>query len=89
MPFLLVVLVQSFVISESGQSSTAWIVLGLGELIRWGAYGVLIGLTYPVLHARRLQVIPGDASTDHMPVVVDSRGKRTGWTSVQLTVTGR
>jgi hypothetical protein len=45
--------------------------VGLGDLIRWGAYGVLIGVTYPVLHARRLQGLPDAPFTDHSTIVAE------------------
>jgi membrane protein DedA with SNARE-associated domain len=71
-PFLSVMLVLLLAISQSDSSSTAWLALGFVELIRWGAYGVLLGLTYPVLRARRLQALPGGPSTNHMTLTVGS-----------------
>jgi membrane protein DedA with SNARE-associated domain len=72
LPLLVVMLVGVFIISQNERSSTAWLVLGLVELIRWGAYGVLLGLTYPVLRARRLQSMPIGPSTNHMTLAVES-----------------
>jgi membrane protein DedA with SNARE-associated domain len=66
-PFLLVISVQLLVVLDSRRSGMDWIVLGLGEAIRWGTYGVLIGLTYPVLRARRLQALPTSSSVEHAP----------------------
>jgi uncharacterized membrane protein YdjX (TVP38/TMEM64 family) len=72
LPLLVVVLVQLLFISQSGRSPTTWLVLVLGELIRWSAYGVLIGLTYPVLRARRLQAFASGPSTGDVPLAVES-----------------
>jgi hypothetical protein len=58
LPLLLAMLVQTLVVMQVKQSASVWLALGVGEAIRWGAYGVLIGLTYPVLRARRLQARP-------------------------------
>jgi hypothetical protein len=71
LPFLLAMLVQTLIVLQAEQAASVWLALGLGEAIRWSAYGVLIGLTYPVLRARRLQ-----ARLDGIPPAVpcSSRG---------------
>jgi membrane-associated protein len=74
LPFLLVMLVQWLVIPQGERSGTAWLTRALGEAIRWGAYGVLMGLIYPVLRMRRLQATPSSSSTNHMTVAVDVSG---------------
>jgi membrane protein DedA with SNARE-associated domain len=65
LPFMLVMLVQLLIVLQSGRSVRVWLIVGLGEVIRWGVYGVLIGLTYPVLRARRLQALPDAPSVEH------------------------
>jgi membrane protein DedA with SNARE-associated domain len=73
-PFLLVMLVQSFVVLKAEIPVGGWLILGLGEAIRWGAYGVLIGLMYPVLRTRRVQAQPNHQSTDQARLVVETEG---------------
>jgi membrane-associated protein len=74
LPFMLVMLVQLLVGLQSGGSSRAWLVLGIGEAIRWGTYGVLIGLTYPVLRTRRLQAVADGPSTGRSKMAAESAG---------------
>ena len=57
LPFALVMLLQLIVVVQRDRPGTAWGILGPGEVIRWIAYGVLVGLMYPVLRARRVQAI--------------------------------
>jgi membrane protein DedA with SNARE-associated domain len=74
LPFMLVMLVQLLVGLQSGGSLRAWLVLGIGEAIRWGTYGVLIGLTYPVLRTRRLQAVADGPSTGRSKMAAESAG---------------
>jgi hypothetical protein len=71
LPFMLVMLVQLLIILQSGRAARVWLIVGLGEVVRWGTYGVLIGLTYPVLRARRLQALPDALSVEHSSMVAD------------------
>jgi hypothetical protein len=70
LPFVVAMLLQSLVVLQAERSVTAWLVAGLGEAIRWGVYGVLMGLTYPVLRTRRL-LAPHDPSTDPAYLAVE------------------
>jgi membrane protein DedA with SNARE-associated domain len=55
LPFVLVMLVGLRVTRQTDQSLMAALLLGVTEALRWGAYGVLLGLIYPVLRTRRIQ----------------------------------
>jgi hypothetical protein len=52
LPFVLIMLVQLLIVLKLDRPPSTWIVVGIGEAIRWGAYGVLLGLIYPVLRTR-------------------------------------
>jgi membrane protein DedA with SNARE-associated domain len=78
LPFLVVMVAQLLVVLQSERSLSAWLILGIGEAVRWGTYGVLIGLTYPVLRARRLQPLANGPSTNQTNVIVESRKYQPG-----------
>ena len=74
LPFVLVMLVQLLVIVQRELPLNVWLVLGIGEAIRWGAYGVLIGLIHPVLRARS-QSGPEHQAANQTTVMVEAPGE--------------
>jgi hypothetical protein len=52
LPFVLIMLVQLLIVLQLDRPPSTWIIVGIGEAIRWGGYGVLLGLIYPVLRTR-------------------------------------
>jgi hypothetical protein len=46
------------------------LVEALAEGIRWGAYGIFLGLTYPVFRARGM--LPVVISSDRAPMLAES-----------------
>jgi membrane protein DedA with SNARE-associated domain len=71
LPFILIMLVQLLVFLQFDRPPSTWVVLGIGEAIRWAAYGALVGLIYPVLRTRRQQSTSEHQSTDLTKVMVD------------------
>jgi membrane-associated protein len=41
-------------LGQRDEMSAPWLVVALGEAIRWAGYGVLLGLIYPIFRARRV-----------------------------------
>jgi membrane protein DedA with SNARE-associated domain len=76
LPFVLVMLVQLLIVLQLDRPPSTWIILGIGETIRWGAYGVLLGLIYPVLRTRRQQSTSEHQSTNLTKVMVESPGSK-------------
>jgi hypothetical protein len=74
LPFVLAMLVQSIVLLKAELPATAGLILGVGEAIRWGAYGVLMGVMYPVLRTRRVQAQPERRSADHARLAIETEG---------------
>ena len=70
LPFVLIMLVQFLIVLQRDRPPSTWIIVGIGEAIRWGAYGVLVGLIYPVLRTR----ISEHQSKNLTPVIVESPG---------------
>jgi hypothetical protein len=66
-----VVGLQLVAFAQRGEPLAAWLVQAIGEVIRWSAYGAFLGLTYPVLRARRVHAAEAKAS-DQTAVLVES-----------------
>jgi hypothetical protein len=43
----------SLAVLGDSEPAPTWLVLAVGEAIRWAIYGVLLGLIYPIFRARR------------------------------------
>jgi membrane protein DedA with SNARE-associated domain len=52
-PFASTLLTSLLAYVARGQELSEWLFEGLGELVRWALYGVLVGLIYPIFRARR------------------------------------
>ena len=74
LPFALVMLLQLVVVQRDRLVSASGI-LGPGELLRWGTYGVLVGLIYPVLRTRRVHASAERPSAGKTSVMVESPGE--------------
>jgi len=55
LPLGLVLGVQGVAVIQREQPLSVWLFIAVGEAIRWGVYGTLLGLIYPVLRARRVR----------------------------------
>lgn len=51
-------------LARNGQSGTGWLLAAIGELLFWAVYGIVLGLIYPVLRARRAaRTAPADLAS--------------------------
>jgi membrane protein DedA with SNARE-associated domain len=62
LPLAVSLVVLSASLGRGGRSGTGWLLAALGELLFWAVYGILLGLVYPVLRARRAGPAAGAAA---------------------------
>jgi membrane protein DedA with SNARE-associated domain len=72
LPLAIVLGAQWLAAVQRGQPLSAWLVVAVGEAIRWGVYGALLGLVYPVLRARRVRSSARRQATEPTMIMVEA-----------------
>jgi membrane protein DedA with SNARE-associated domain len=71
-PFAVALVLELIATLVRNQPLSAWLVEGIGEAIRWGTYGVLLGLIYPVFRTRRARKVADRQATVQPTALVES-----------------